>query len=179
MEETVSQAELARRLDVSRKAVHSYVSRGLVEVDGEGQIDPEAAMDSLQEKMSPFKREDARQRKGDGVAAGATATAFEGMQAARLRTLEVSAQRQELRLQKDLGKVIFTDDAVAVQVEAAALVVRMIDLIPGWCDEIMAVARTGDIGALRAVLRGKSKDLRAATARAFEAGDDSESVNGD
>ena len=39
MGERVTQAELARRLEVSRQAIHDLIQRGLLQLGGDGKID--------------------------------------------------------------------------------------------------------------------------------------------
>lgn len=55
MNAKVSQAEFARMHTVSRQAVNDLVSRGIIQLDENGKLDPISALEEIQKKTNPAK----------------------------------------------------------------------------------------------------------------------------
>lgn len=111
MSERIRQAELARRLDVSRQAVGDLVSRGILIVGDDGLIDVDAARIAIANNVHPAGKTAAAARPPQENATPnepsmpAAPTAGLDYHAARTLREYTEAQRAALKLRQEIGEL--------------------------------------------------------------------------
>ena len=131
----VTQAELARRLEVSRQAVNDLVRRGVIEVGQDGRIDFELARVALANRVRPSGKTAAALGSAAIVVPVAAPTALPAPEAANLdtgvsyhvaKTLREAAEAKiaQLRLGELRGELVRAD---AVRSEAARLAAAQLE----------------------------------------------------
>ncbi len=85
----------------------------------------------------------------------------------KAKTERITRRLQELKLAEQEGELLRTRDVEEAMVRAGMSIVQDINILPGMADELMAVARNGDMVALRGLLKAKAKGLRATVADAL------------
>ncbi len=92
---------------------------------------------------------------------------------------EIEIEMARMRLAKEKGELIYVADVGQAMAEAGGKIVELLNLIPGWADDIAAALAKDGVPALRVFLRGKVTELRSAVGGALtlapteEAGDES------
>lgn len=103
--ERVRQAELARRLDVSRQAIGDLVARGIVIVGTDGLIDVDAASAAISANVHPTAKTATAARPQDEVPRDQPKPEGIDYHAARTMREYTEAQRSALKLRQDLGEL--------------------------------------------------------------------------
>jgi len=162
MPETITQAEFASRLGVSRQAVHDAVKRGrlsgaalsgnrvvlpFAEAQWQGRADPAA---QLSAGVTPVRRAEPAAAGSEGEPdVYRDAKAREALAAAELREMQLAEKRNLLRGVDEVAEVCA---ALAGKIKAA------LERLPGRAEELAAAGREGDVQAVRAVLRRVVRD---------------------
>lgn len=161
---SMSQAEYARHRGVSRQAISKLVKAEKIPLDAAGRIDVAAADYALgevresidDESPEPTPRSDAPPR-----------FAGEGIQLTKARTAtEVYRARiAQLEFEERTGKLLPVDQVRQAMERCAEALVRDIDQLPSFADDIAAAFAAGGLAGLRDELKKKSRQFRETLAR--------------
>lgn len=109
MTERVRQAELARRLEVSRQAIGDLVARGILMLGADGLIDVETARQAIADNIHPTGKTAAAARPAESNQADQPAAPPKpptiDFHAARTLHMYTVAQREALKLRTELGEL--------------------------------------------------------------------------
>ena len=103
--ERVRQAELARRLEVSRQAIGDLVSRGVLTIGSDGLVDVDAARAAIAANVHPAAKTAAAARPDDAPTTDAPKPATIDYHAAKTLREYTEAQRAALKLRQELGEL--------------------------------------------------------------------------
>lgn len=156
--EGITQAEYARRRGVTRQTINEYVSDGRIALLPNGRIDPDAADKALDDihKQRVTARDEPRT---PGLA---SARAADAIYSARLRQLDYEAR---------VGQLLPTKDVVRAMERCAEDMVRVIDRLPTYAEDLAVAYDRKGIAGLRAALRSAAREQREALAASMSLGD--------
>jgi hypothetical protein len=174
----MTQAEYARHRGVSRQAINKLINSGKIPqsafVDG-GRIDPAAADFALGEVRERILSSDAAD---GGLGAAGTDATFgsnagairrsqggEGVAAlTRVRTgIGVYQLRvAELDYAQRVGQLLKIEDVTRAMETCAAVIVREIDQLPTFADDLAAAMSRDGVQGMRAVLKNVARGIREA-----------------
>jgi hypothetical protein len=161
--ESMSQAEYARHLGVSRQQVSKDVKAGKIPVGADGRINPAdadfARRSSRVRVNTPAEPPEAPASYGPAETSGLTK--------ARTATEVYRARLAQLEYDERLGKLRPVDDIMAAAQACADQLVRALDQLPRRADEIAAAARAEDVAGVRVLLKTIVRDIRRLAADEF------------
>lgn len=141
----ITQAELARRLGVSRPSVCKAVKTGRIKTDEDGLLDPvQAELDWLANTRPK--------------AAGVTQKGATGYAEARTRKENALARMAELRLAQATGNLVERAHAEFVMADAGAALASLLENLPDRLAPQLSVQR--DLASIRRLLDAAFTDLR-------------------
>jgi len=103
--ERVRQAELARRLEVSRQAIGDLVARGILMVGADGLVDVDSARSAISANVHPTGKTAAAARPAEGPPPDAPKPTTIDYHAAKTLREYTEAQRAALKLRQELGEL--------------------------------------------------------------------------
>ncbi len=127
MPELITQAEYARRVNVSRQAVHDWVSRGVIHLV-DGLVDPDQAQAAIAAVHDPVR--DQRILAAGAASPEAPKGDDESFARARARREMAAAAREELKLAKELGELAPVAVMQAALTRVAARLAAILDAVP-------------------------------------------------
>lgn len=174
----MTQTEYARHRKVSRQAISKLVSSGkipasaFVEEEGRRLIDPAAADFALGETreriLSLAPEDDGGDDGADptfGSSAGTRSAQSESTAAltkARTATEIYKARTAELEYDQRVGKLFATADVTRSMEICAAVIVRELEQLPNFADEISAAMSRDGLAGVRITLKNIARNVRSA-----------------
>jgi hypothetical protein len=175
----MTKAEYARHRGVTRQAIDYLIKQGkipttaLVCEGGKELIDPAAADFALGETRERILL--GRQTAGDDEGEvdptfGSSASTARSPQndniaaltRARTATEVYRARMAELEYEQQVGKLLAVEDVTAAMQHCAAVVVREVDQLPNFADEISAAFERDGVQGLRLTLKNVARNVRLA-----------------
>ncbi|PPQ17953.1 hypothetical protein CV770_18475 [Bradyrhizobium sp. AC87j1] len=172
----MSQTEYAAHRGVSRQAISKLVKAGKIPESAivDGKIDPAAADFALGETRERILVADAEE--GDdfggadptfGSAAGTRAAASGDSNVARLTRAKTAteiyrARTAELEYDQRVGKLLSTEDVTRSMEKCAAVIVRELEGLPNFADEIAAAIAKDGLPGARQALKNIARNVRLA-----------------
>ncbi|KYK49736.1 hypothetical protein A1D31_39660 [Bradyrhizobium liaoningense] len=171
-------AEYARHRGVSRQAIDYLIKHGkipetaFIEQDGKRVIDAAAADFALGESRERILLEQSGDDDAVGndptfgsVAGAARSPQGENIAAltrARTATEIYRARMAELEYDQMVGKLMAVEDVTAAMQKCASVIVRELDQLPNFSDEIVAAFSRDGIQGVRMALKGVTRNVRVA-----------------
>lgn len=185
----MTQTEYARHRNVSRQAISKLVGSGkipasaFVEEGGRRLIDPAAADFALGETreriVEPVDGDDDDYGAGVdptfGSAAGTRSVQSESTAAltkARTATEIYRARMAELQYDQQVGKLLAIEDVTRSMEKCAAVIVRELEQLPNFADEIAAAMTRDGIQGVRVTLKNIARNVRGALEQNMRLADD-------
>ncbi|MHB0784422.1 hypothetical protein [Bradyrhizobium sp. 5.13L] len=177
MDQLMTQAEYARHRGVSRPAITKLIGTGKIPAsafkvgpDGKRMIDPAAADFALGETRERIRSEEATDVSDDadptfGSRAGASAAQDSSVQYLtkfRAQTEFYRGRTAELEYEQRVGKLLKTEDVTRSMEKCAAVIVRELEGLPNFADEIVAAAAKDGLPGARLVLKNIARNVRLA-----------------
>ncbi|MBR1170524.1 hypothetical protein [Bradyrhizobium liaoningense] len=178
----MTQAEYARHRGVSRQAISKLISSGKIPasafVPGEGGarlINAAAADHALGEGrervlLDQAEPDDLLAAVDSEVAAPRASTSapvrpeqhenIAALTKARTETEIYRAERARIELEEKRGKLLKVEDVVASMEKCAAVIVRELEVLPNFADEIAAAIAKDGAGGARSVLKRVAREVR-------------------
>jgi DNA-binding Lrp family transcriptional regulator len=160
----MSVSDIARAKGVSKEAVSKRVKRfeadGLLQTEMRGQhkLVPLAEYDRLVGETTDF----GRVRRPAEAPASRRSTADDPVRAIEdARRARYQADREEIELKKLLGEIVLTADVVRSMTRCAEVMVRVIDALPRFAEEIAAAVAKDGVPGARGVLKQMAYEQRA------------------
>lgn len=175
--EPMTQAEYARHRGVSRPAITKLISSGKIPAsaftvgpDGKRRIDAAAADFALGESRERIiaggDDDGAGDDAGDptfGSNAGTRSGASSGgakLTAARTATEIYRARTAELEYEQRVGKLLAVEDVTRAMERCAAIIVRELEQLPNFADDLAAALSRDGVPGMRQVLKNMARDVR-------------------
>jgi len=83
------------------------------------------------------------------------------LQEASIRAKRLEADERQIRIDRELGRLLPIDEVVAAMQDCAAAVVRDVDQLPTFADDLAAAVTKGGVSGLREALKAKAREIRA------------------
>lgn len=171
----MTQAEYARHRGVSRQAIGKLVSSGklpataFVLEGGVRKIDPAAAdfaLGETRERIASGEDDAGGADESFGSNAGSAAqpggAGVARLTAARTATEIYRARTAELEYEQKIGRLLSREDVVAAMEKCAGVIVRELDGLPNFADDIAAAIQRDGIQGVRLELKKIAGVVRAA-----------------
>ncbi|WBL75614.1 hypothetical protein I3J27_21515 [Bradyrhizobium xenonodulans] len=177
MDQLMTQAEYARHRGVSRPAITKLISAGKIPAsafkigaDGKRMIDPAAADFALGETRERIRSEEPADVNDDvdptfGSRAGSGAAQDSSVQYLtkfRAQTEFYRGRTAELEYEQRVGKLLKTDDVTRSMEKCAAVIVRELEGLPNFADDVAAALARDGIPGVRQALKNMARNIRAA-----------------
>lgn len=127
MPELITQAEYARRVNVTRQAVNDWVSRGVIHLVN-GLVDPDQAQAAIAAAHDPVR--DQRILTAGSDAPPAAKSDDDSFARARARREMAEAERAELKLARERGELAPVSVMQAALTRVAARLAAILDAVP-------------------------------------------------
>lgn len=169
--ELITQADYARRKGRSRQYINRLVNEGVLPTEGERKlINPTAADAALPPSRKAATAEPTDADTPDTAAIPATSEPSSGptvgqhLTRAKAHSETLRAKTAELEYRRRVGELLPRDLVSDAMAEAGGKVARAIDRLVRDADEIAEAAVRGGAKEVRALLRGKIRNIRAEVA---------------
>lgn len=172
----MSQVEYADHRGVSKQAIGKMIKSGKIPTtvrNGRKMIDPAAADFALGESRSRVNSDDADPRDAFGAGyapgfgpgggnsgGGASASSSSGLTKARTASEVYRAKIAELEFNERIGKLLPVEDVTRAMERCAEMIVRDLDQLPAFADDLAAAFTRSGVAGLRDALKGKARDMR-------------------
>lgn len=172
----MTQTEYAAHRGVSRQAISKLVKAGKIPASAfvDGKIDPAAADFALGETRERILAADAEEGEDFsgadptfGSAAGTRSAASGDSSVARLTQAKTAteiyrARTAELEYDQRIGKLLSTEDVTRSMEKCAAVIVRELEGLPNFADEILAAGAKDGMPGARLALKNIARNVRLA-----------------
>ena len=164
----VSQAAFARLQGCSRQNINKLVKEGKIPLTENRLINVEAAQAAIAENREPLRPgvmqdlsgESPGPEEGAEVQAQAPSSQVVPTIASAKADREAwEAKLKQLDYEQRVGELLPRAPLVEALVEAGRMIRQHLDQLPAMADEIAAAAQEGGTDAVRAVLRGKAREI--------------------
>jgi len=167
----VSVSEAARLKGVRKQTISEKLARlvadGRIATERRGRekVFPLAVYDAAFEETTDPSRIIAEQTKkatagaiGSGENAGAVVNTE--LQKASIRAKQLEADERQIRVDQLLGRLKPIEEVTAAMQDCAAAIVRDIDQLPTFADDLAAAVTRGGVAGLREALKAKAREIR-------------------
>ena len=159
----VKVADYAEMRGISRQSVYKAAKRHGVEVI-DGELDAEALDAARKRGKDPARQMVKDQQQAEAAAKGQSPesesdSATAGFAQARLRREVAQAELAEYKLKEARGELIHARQVEEALVSAGRRIRERLDRLPALSEELIAVARTGDVAQVRSFLRAQVRKL--------------------
>ncbi|MEY9110409.1 hypothetical protein ABH999_006605 [Bradyrhizobium yuanmingense] len=173
----MTQTEYAAHRGVSRQAISKLVKAGKIPASAfvDGKIDPAAADFALGETRERIMAADVEEGDDElaggadptfGSAAGTRSVASDSSVArltqAKTATEIYRARTAELEYDQRVGKLLVTEDVTRSMEKCAAVIVRELEALPNFADDVAAALAKDGLPGARVALKNIARNIRLA-----------------